>query len=245
MAKHCTNCDKEVTNDNAKFCPYCGNEFQELMTCSCGMSNLPPNAKFCPKCGESLTKKKEKNVENKDIIPPKPLLTSGSCTHQHGHEAVDLGLSVLWSTHNIGASSVTHNGLTFSWGDPTRKTITSKMSNWFKSPPKDSNICGNHEYDMAKFEWGGCWQLPTCEQCLELINRCSWKVVRYQGMSFYQVISLVNGNYILLPLSIKLWIGDRAFGGTVHYIDTRTPEICSEQYDVDHAYYVRPIISKA
>ena len=34
-------------------------------------------------------------------------------------EAVDLGLSVLWSTCNLGASSTTDYGGYFAWGDPT------------------------------------------------------------------------------------------------------------------------------
>jgi hypothetical protein len=44
---------------------------------------------------------------------------------------------------------------------------------------------------------------------------------------------------------MKLWIGDRAFGGIVNYFDTAQRQIIGESYDVDHAYYVRPIISKA
>ena len=249
MAKFCTKCKKEVLDDNAKFCPYCGNDIRQLITCpQCGMCDLPNNAKFCPTCGTSLSPKKETsptNIINHSTQPSQhPTSSCGTSTYMYGKEAVDLGLSALWSTCNIEASNVLSNGLNFTWGDPTRKTITSKMANWFKSPPGLSNICGHAEYDMAAFYWGGQWQLPTCEHCIELIENCSWKVIRYRGENFYQVKSYENGNFILMPLSIKLWIGDRAIGGCVHYLDTKGPNVESEFYNIDHAYYVRPVIPK-
>lgn len=246
MARICTKCNNEVVNERAKFCPNCGNELKKLLSCSsCNTENIPAEAKFCPQCGASMIQKKE--VQEKPVTAAQkdqPISTCGSCVHILGKEAVDLGLSVLWSTCNVGASSVLYNGLDFSWGDPLRQTITSKLSFWFKAPPRIANICGHPEYDMAREHWGGSWRLPTCEQCIELLEECSWKEVSYKGMSFYQVKSYRNGNYILMPLSCKLWIGDRALGGSVHYLDTSSQAIKSIYYDVEYTYYVRPVTSK-
>lgn len=242
----CSKCGLEIRQETAKFCPHCGYEVAKSKTCpKCKTANIPLNAKFCPTCGESLVQQTPQNPTPQEHKERKPLSTCGDSILLYGHETVDLGLSVLWSTCNVGAGNILSNGLTFSWGDPSRETITSKMANLFKSPPRDSNICGLTNKDIAMMHWGGEWQLPGCEHFLELKDNCTWNTVRYQGLHFYQVKSIVNGNYILLPVSMKLWIGDRAFGGIVNYFDTAQRQIIGESYDVDHAYYVRPIISKA
>ena len=39
----------------------------------------------------------------------------------NGHEAVDLGLSVKWSTCNYGASSSYNNGNYYAWGETSTR----------------------------------------------------------------------------------------------------------------------------
>ena len=41
----------------------------------------------------------------------------------NGHEYVDLGLSVMWATRNIGATSSTDNGKFYAWGEIKEKNF--------------------------------------------------------------------------------------------------------------------------
>ena len=75
-------------------------------------------------------------------------------------EIVDLGLSVKWSSWNVGASKVADYGGLYGAGDPTG-LLTS--TNYFDYYWKDGeSICGT-EYDLAHVKWGDKWQLPTIE----------------------------------------------------------------------------------
>ena len=237
----CPICNREIKGGQAKFCPYCGNVIQHFIICqSCGQTNIPSSAKFCPKCGISFEKKNNLNHRLDNM----PIAEYGECINLGTKNAVDLGLRVLWSSHNVGAQSVLYPGIEFSWGDPSRETITSKWAYWTKHAPYESDICGHIKYDMAKFHWGGGWRLPSCDDFLELKESCSWNIVAYQNQDFYQVKSRINGNYILFPINIRLWAGDRAYGGTVHFFDTYENELCTELFDIDHIFYVRPVIEK-
>ena len=75
-------------------------------------------------------------------------------------DVVDLGLSVKWSSWNVGASKVADYGGLYGAGDPTG-LLTS--TNYFDYYWKDGeSICGT-EYDLAHVKWGDKWQLPTIE----------------------------------------------------------------------------------
>lgn len=238
----CPTCNRDIKGEQARYCPYCGNIIEHYMSCqSCGQTNIPSSAKFCPKCGTPFKREEQSLYHRFDKIP---IAECGECIKIGTKSAVDLGLHVMWSTHNIGAESVLYSGLDFSWGDPSRKTITSIWANWMTHAPYESDICGNNQYDMAKYHWGGGWRLPSCDDFLELMEFCSWEVVAYQGKDFYQVKSSINGNYILFPIKIKLWAGDRAYGGAVHFFDTFEKALLSELFDIDHVNYVRAVINK-
>ena len=93
-----------------------------------------------------------------------------------GYEAVDLGLSVLWATKDIGASDVLKRGDSYLWGDPdgskTHKVRNSILSRWFCSGPKPNNISGNFQFDTATHMWGEGWKMPTIKEVRELFDRC-------------------------------------------------------------------------
>ena len=129
----------------------------------------------------------------------------------NGHVAVDLGLSVLWATMDIGASSENESGEGFLWGDPDgRKTEDVKQSSWsrwFSGGPKINKICGNPQYDTASCLWGSNWRMPTGREFQELAEKCSWMVedndhVRLTGP---------NGNSIVLDRNVH-WTGEKPFG---------------------------------
>lgn len=96
----------------------------------------------------------------------------------NGHEARDLGLSVLWATKDIGAFEECDPGELYVWGDndgsTTLKVKTSLWSRWFKAPPRSNNIAGNPEYDTASKLWGAGWRMPTINEIKELFENCEW-----------------------------------------------------------------------
>ncbi|MDD7159717.1 MAG: hypothetical protein PUH68_05060 [Bacteroidales bacterium] len=85
-------------------------------------------------------------------------------------EPIDLGLSVMWAAHNIGARSCEQQGVYASW----------------------------LQKDEALSLWGEDWRLPTQQEMLELMQTCQWAWTINNGMPGFQVTSL-NGNHIFLP----------------------------------------------
>lgn len=115
----------------------------------------------------------------------------------NGIEYTDLGLSVLWSNHNVGASDEKDNGTYYGWGNTNTNLSTNLNEYPCASPP--SSIHGT-EYDVAHEVWGGGWRMPTLAELKELKNLCDWELVEYSQKTFYKVTG-PNGNSILLPLA--------------------------------------------
>ena len=74
-----------------------------------------------------------------------------------GYEYVDLGLSVLWATCNIGADKPEDYGDYYAWGESeTKSTYTESNSATY----------GKTFYtflDAASAHWGLAWRIPTAE----------------------------------------------------------------------------------
>ena len=111
------------------------------------------------------------------------------------YEAVDLGLSVKWSTVNYGASSFEQVGGYYVWGDPTGKAIATYTYN----APDLESISGT-QYDIVRKNWGGKWRIPTHSEILELYNNCSWTWITTNGVSGVRITGR-NGNSIFIPAS--------------------------------------------
>ena len=111
--------------------------------------------------------------------------------------AVDLGLSVLWSNKNIGNFV---EGEHYSWGIRHEWFCESSYYSILENPP--SNICANPEFDIARYEYGKSWRLPTVSEFKELILCCKWIWVNMNNSSMhiagYKVFG-PNGNHIFLP----------------------------------------------
>ena len=88
---------------------------------------------------------------------------------------VDLGLSVKWADHNVGADTPEKLGGRYYWGDPTG---TATSSNYVEPPL--SNIC-NTEYDIAKAQWGGGWRLPSYDEIKELVDNTTFQWTTKNG----------------------------------------------------------------
>lgn len=133
------------------------------------------------------------------------LLTGIPSYSQNVNDAVDLGLSVNWATHNVGANSPTDYGTYLAWGE-----MDAKNRYWFDTYKYTAaeeceqclidlgeSICGT-EYDMARQLWKGKWRLPNNTEMMELINDCSWEWTAIDGINGFRVTG-PNGNSIFLP----------------------------------------------
>ena len=134
----------------------------------------------------------------------------------NGHDAADLGLSVLWATMDIGASNESGYGNCFLWGDPdgenTKKVQSSFFARWFKGGPTSNMICGNIKYDTATNMWGRRWRMPTRKEFEELATKCEWELIDNNHARLYGP----NGNSIIID-SRYHWTGESPFGNMVMF----------------------------
>ncbi len=112
----------------------------------------------------------------------------------NGYEYVDLGLSVLWATCNVGALSPEQYGEYYSWGEIKPKADYS-VDGALSGIAMD-DIAGTAN-DVAAIELRGSWRMPSKAEFEELAQ-CTWNVETINGITCYKVTGL-NGNYIYLP----------------------------------------------
>ena len=132
--------------------------------------------------------------------------TTGS---YNGHDWVDLGLSVKWATCNVGASSPSGYGDYYAWGELSTKSEYTESNNR-KYEKQMGSICGNSSYDVARYNWGSPWRLPSASEIDELVNNCTWEWTTMNGVNGYKVKSKRNSNWIFLPAAG--WWGSSLFG---------------------------------
>ena len=101
--------------------------------------------------------------------------------------AVDLGLSVLWSDRNIGATAVEDYGV----------LATCPFTYWNAGQAEYS---GNKD-DRARKDWGDNWRIPSRAEFEELCNRCRKEPVKFSNGVIGVKFIGPNGNSIVLPLS--------------------------------------------
>lgn len=142
--------------------------------------------------------------------PPVDYSTSGS---SYGHDFVDLGLSVMWATCNVGASKPEDYGYYFAWGEVDPKADysweTYKYGSSSRSFTKyntvsaygtvDNKMTLELSDDAARINWGETWRMPTGSEQEELRNNCAWLWTTLNGVKGYKVTSKINGNSIFLP----------------------------------------------
>ena len=137
------------------------------------------------------------------------------------HEYVDLGLpsGTLWATMNMGANSITDDGLMFQWGDtqgsrPNQREWEDWNYKWYnietndytKYNNTDKKVTLDDEDDAAIASWGDGWHIPSKDQLDELVDN-NYTEVSYEtnylnsGVNGLLVTSLENENTIFLPCS--------------------------------------------
>lgn len=114
-----------------------------------------------------------------------------SPVHHEDDCAVDLGLSVLWSTHNYGAKTPEDMGEKM--GD--KETYYPRLvCNIYVSGFYNSNA---EPYDEIKNKWGGGWRLPSKPEFNELKTKCKWE---YDESKKCIIITGPNQNTIYFPI---------------------------------------------
>ena len=108
------------------------------------------------------------------------------------YKAIDLGLSVLWSSANYGATSSDNPGGLYLWGDVNNNGIIA-----FYDAPNTTSISGS-TYDIVRKNLGNKWRTPTRTEQTELISKCIWTRSTLNGVLGMKVTGL-NGNSIFLP----------------------------------------------
>ena len=122
------------------------------------------------------------------------------------HLAIDLGLpsGTKWASCNVGASKPEEYGDYFAWGETEKKnfydwaTYIHCDGNSGTCHNLGSDIAGT-EFDVARINWGGKWQMPTKEQFDELLRYCLHEWTTMNGVEGYKFTSKINGNSIFLP----------------------------------------------
>ena len=125
-----------------------------------------------------------------------------------GHEFVDLGLpsGLKWATHNVGATEIYDKGNYYSWGESIEKPaynqtyyqLTDDNGDINKYYAGDGKTVLEPEDDVAAEKWGGSWRLPTKEELQELIDNCSFKSMKVNGVLGMRIKG-PNNNCIFLP----------------------------------------------
>ena len=140
--------------------------------------------------------------------------------------AVDLGLSVLWATCNVGAEAPEDYGDYYAWGETETKTFFYQY-NYSRHVGNGSfnsigsNISSSQYYDAATVNKGGTWRMPTIAEMKELINKCTWKRTTSKGVAGYLVTG-TNENEIFIPASGS-YIDDTKYTGNYANLWTSEP----------------------
>ncbi len=128
-------------------------------------------------------------------------------------EAIDLGLSVLWASCNVGASNPEEYGDFYAWGETKTKTIydfdhyvVDEDGCWTEKDPMYDKEYGviwpieETKFDVANVKWGSGWRMPTVLEIEELKDKCTWTVStqnNVKGLKFKGP----NENTIFIPFA--------------------------------------------
>ncbi len=174
-------------------------------------------------------------------------------TEKKNQKAIDLGLSVKWATCNIGANEPEECGNYYGWGEPTGTDVYGYNSEnidelnrrfpkrEYGSLPPYSII--NTSNDIAKYNWGGDWRMPTKEEVHELIEKCEMQYYNLNGKNLVKFIG-PNGNFIVIPSCGFLegtkgnWVLDNEDYSIYLYIGELNSPVSRYKYSENEAAYL-------
>jgi|GEM_PF-2772209 lipoprotein len=139
-------------------------------------------------------------------------------------EYVDLGLSVLWATCNVGASNPYEIGKYFFWGDIKGyikgETYSSTDVSFINSKSDEElleegiiELAPNSadsqykyrlssKYDACTHNMGFPWRMPMADEIQEMVDNTNFELIKVDDMWMFKFISKVPGfedKYIILP----------------------------------------------
>ena len=127
--------------------------------------------------------------------------------------AVDLGLSVKWSSMNVGASAPEEYGGYYAWGETAEKNVYTWQNYKFGDATAGSltKYCLSSSYgtvdgktvlesmdDAARINAGYVWRIPTKAEMDELVEQCQWTPETLNGVPGYRVTG-PSGKSIFMP----------------------------------------------
>lgn len=181
-------------------------------------------------------------------------VTRPSSGKVNGHLWVDMGLSVMWATCNLGASAPEDYGYSYTWGDITARSSCygwescrfwtggsmaedvrfSKYNTDYLHGTVDNKTTLEKADDAASINWGGTWRLPTIAEWEELKSQCIWSWTTQGGRRGCKVTSPITGNSIFLPAAGFIFTSTRMLGGEYGYY-------WSSSLNAQKPYYARDL----
>ena len=203
--------------------------------------------------GEKVLSISEAIITPRDNTDMETLYTDNKQTPSVGGTIgtpVDLGFSVKWADHNVGASIETEAGGYFVWGDPTGEFAGNQ---YLGNLPE--NICGT-QYDIATTQWGKGWRMPQSVELKELMDNCNAHYETANGISGMRFTSKINGKSIFVPAcgwkdgtniiekDASICMSGETVNGNIYVVFNGSMDILSRGYTVTPVYNrftIRPV----
>lgn len=189
----------------------------------------------------------------------------------NGHGYVDLGLpsGTKWATNNIGANTDNMYGELFVWAEvnpmsPEKGHYSIAHGKKIMQLKSEGiiNDAGDlfPSYDVAFYQWGSQWRMPTKFQFDELIRSCRWIWTTVDNVKGYRITG-PNGKSIFLPAagdslaspenrkdsygeywSSSVYEIDDSYQGTAYYLVFDKDERKIQKFRRDNARSVRAVV---
>ena len=144
-------------------------------------------------------------------------------------EFVDMGVSVRWAKHNIGAKAEADFGGLFAFGDVTGCNPSLNPDDYASADTYKTAL------DIAYWATGNKGTLPTADQFEELFKVCKTQWVEQDGMAGY-LVTAKNGNTIFLPAAGRRVGHDASEAGAKGCYLTGTVNAGNTQFAVDYEF---------
>lgn len=171
---------------------------------------------------------------------------------------VDLGISVKWSTCNLGAKEPWEYGDFYAWGEINSKNYFNRSS--YNKPSANYSLFSynrlQNKDDAAYIKKGENWRIPTEDEMRELIYKCKWKFTKFHNITGYEITG-PNGNSIFLPAAGRrvdntnsfvdicgnYWTSniDSSDRNYAKYLDFYSKEMRIRQGTIYNGFSIRPV----
>lgn len=209
----CSECNNSCSNEcsgtsTGSSCSECGNNCSNTCVGNCLNSCSTECLNTCKTaCTSSCSGTCENSCSSTCEGTAQGKSTTGSVA---GHNYIDLGLSVLWATCNVGASSPEKYGEYYGFADTKGKTgLTDDFNiNYLMS----YDFIYGAQYDAAHVKWGDKWRMPSKGELQELCSYCDFSSTKENGINVIKATSKINGNSIIFPCAGHYWDNDNTSG---------------------------------